>query len=665
MRMNFARVVPRGEGRSTCSSRMDERGAKPKRTSAGVQARAQPAFLRADDLPELAGFSDVARRGLTGLHGQLRANLIPPIWRELRIYDRSKLRADFVAGLTVAVLTIPQAVGFALVAGLPVQAVIITTIVGAALCACFSSSRHLVFGPTNTISIILAGALLALPDVPLAPIEKVMILGFLIGCIQLAAGLLRIGQLTQFVSRTVIVAYTTAVAVLIGASQLGSLLGVDRGNDFSLPGTVTHLVASLATLDFNYATACVGLASLVFLVALRRWRPRWPDGLLLLLVATTACATLPVERFGISLLGSLGDVAVKPPFFVGLPLNVEALKLIPRVSSAAIAIAVLGMLEAVSIAKNLASRSGQQIDPNQELIGMGLGNLGATAFGALPGSASFLRSAANLQAGGRTQLAAVCSALALAGVLAILPLLNFAPVAALAAYLITIAARLFNRQHISIVRRATRADAAVFWITLLSALFLQLDTAIYVGVGISLVLFLQKAAAPALVEYAFNEAGHLAELPDRNRRNNPQVSIVHVEGDLFFGAADLFQEEVRKISHDPRIRVVILRLKNARHLDASTVLSLLQLHSSLTSTGRHLLLSGVGPDVFRVLANSGALRTLGPENSFPIEENPTLSTRNALQRAKSLLAGAEADVRLFYPRPAPDAPGSTPAPARP
>lgn len=658
--MNNTRMVRRVPSREIANAAMEpvgptitsDQGDPEARSSISPKPRTRlrPAspFFPTDDIPELEGFSDAARRGLRGVRAQLRANLIPPIWRELRNYDRQKLRADFVAGLTVAVLTLPQAVGFAIIAGLPVQAVLVTTIIGASVCACFSSSRHLIFGPTNTISIILAGAVLMLSDVPLTPLEKVMILGFLIGCIQLTAGLLRIGQLTQFVSRTVIIAYTTAVAVLIASSQLGNLLGVSRGGDLSLPGTVTHLLTSLATLNFNYASACVGLGSVTFLVTIRRWRPHWPDGLLLLVLATTLSALLPAGRFGLTVLGNLGDVAVQAPLFVGLPLNLEALKLVPRVSSAAIAIAVLGMLEAVSIAKNLATRSGQQIDANQELIGMGLGNLAATAFGAMPGSASFLRSATNLQAGGRTQLAAIYSAIALIGVLVIVPLLNFAPVAALAAYLIVIAARLFNRQQISIARRSTRADAAVFWVTLISALFLQLDTAIYVGVGISLILFLQKAATPVLVEYAFNDAGHLAELPDRKRRNNPQVSIVHVEGDLFFGAADLLQDEVRKISQDPQTRVVILRLKNARHLDASTVLSLLQLHTFLHSGGRHLLLSGVGPEVYRILSDSGALPIIGTENLFPSEENPTLSTKHALQRAKQLLDGASADVRLFY-----------------
>lgn len=611
-------------------------------------------FFRRAHLQELNDLTEVAEEGLTGIGAQVRANLIPPLLRELPRYDPDKLRADIVAGMTVAVITIPQAIGFSLLVGLPVHAVLATAIIGALVCAFFSSSHHLVFGPTNTISIILAGTLLTLGDVPLTPLEKVLVMGFLIGLIQLAAGLTKSGQLTHFVSRTVIIAYTTAVGILISVGQIGNLLGIDRGPEVSLPGTVRHLLTSFVTFNFNYLTAGVGVGCFVLLLLLRRWRPRWPDGLLILVLSGTAGVFFHLHGFEIKLVRDLGDISGQMPLFVGFPLNAEGLGLIPRVTSAAFAIALLGMLEAVSIAKSLAAKSGQRVDPDQELIGMGLGNLAATAFGAMPGSASFLRSAANLQSGGRTQFAIIISSLSvLVIVLLITPLLNFIPVAAVAAYLISIALRLFNRDQISVARRATRADAAVFWITLVAALFLQLDTAIYVGIGVSLVLFLQKASAPALMEHAFNEQGQLAEIETPTERNNPQISIIHVEGDLFFGAADIFQDGVRRLAEDHNIKIFILRMKNARHLDATTAMALSQLLDYLHLQGRHLLISGVHGDVLWVLKRSGLIAKIGLENIFPAEENPTLATKHALQRAQQLLPNLKPDVRIFYHKPQP------------
>jgi sulfate permease, SulP family len=608
-------------------------------------------FFKSAQIDEIGELTEVAGERITGIGGQIRANLIPPIWRELPRYTQAKFRADFVAGATVALIAIPQAVGFAVIVGLPMPAVLATAIIGAIACACFSSSHHLVFGPTNTISIFMAAAVIGMADVPLSPLEKVLLIGFLMGCVQLVAGLAKLGQATQFISRTVIIAYTTAVAVLIAAGQVSNLLGIPSAPDVSLPGTIRHVTVNI--LNVNPLTAAVGVASLLLLLALGRWRPVWPGGLMVLCFAGVISLLGDLSLHGVRLVRDLGDVTGKMPLFVGLPLNLEGLQLIPRITGPGIAVALIGMLEAVSIAKSLAARSGQRIDPNQELIGMGMGNLAAAAFGAMPGSASFLRSAANLQSGGRTQIATIISSgFILVLVLLLSPLLAFIPIAALAAYLITIALRLFNPSEITIARRSTRADAAVFWVTLAAALFLNLDTAIYTGIGFSLALFLQKASAPTLVEHAFDDHGQLAQIDAPAERNHPQVSIVHVEGDLFFGAADLFLDGVRRLAEDPNIRVFILRMKNARHLDATTVLALGQLLDFLHGQDRHLLISGAPGGVAAVLKRSGLAQRIGFANIFPAQENPTMATRKALERAQALI-GTKPDLRVFYQHPVP------------
>jgi SulP family sulfate permease len=601
---------------------------------------------------ELNDLTDLAEQRFTSVRDKLRANLIPPLFKSLRNYDRALLRADLWAGLTIAAVAIPQCIAFALLIGVPVPAVVASAIVGTVLCSLFCSSRHLVVGPTNTISIILASALLTLAAEPLAPLQKVLLIGFLMGAIQLAAGLSGLGKITQFVSRSVIVGYTTAVGILIAVGQLGSLLGVDRAPDVSLPGTLRHLITSFFTLNLNQVTAITGLAALFLILTLRRWRPRWPDGLPVLLLAGTASYIFNLQNYGVAVVGDLGAISGGIPLFSGFPLNADTARLIPEITSIAVAAAILGMLESVTVAKSLAAKTGQPIDPNQELIGMGVGNLVGSGFGATPGSASFLRSAANLQSGGRTQWSVVASGVfVLLIVVAISPVLAYIPIAAIAAYLVVIAVRLFQPSQIFLVRHSTSADAAVFWISLIAALFLKLDTAIFVGIGVSLVFFLQKASAPALTEHAFNDVGQLAEIDSPAERNNAQISIVHVEGDLFFGAADIFQDGVRRLAADPNIRVFILRMKNARHLDATTVMALDQLHDYLKSENRHLLISGVHGDVALVLKRSGLAARIGLENMFPAEENPTLATKKALQRAQQLLPNQKPNVRIFYSKP--------------
>ena len=601
---------------------------------------------------ELNDLTDLAEQRFTSVRDKLRANLIPPLFKSLRNYDRALLRADLWAGLTIAAVAIPQCIAFALLIGVPVPAVVASAIVGTVLCSLFCSSRHLVVGPTNTISIILASALLTLAAEPLAPLQKVLLIGFLMGAIQLAAGLSGLGKITQFVSRSVIVGYTTAVGILIAVGQLGSLLGIARAPDVSLPGTLRHLITSFFTLNLNQVTAITGLVALFLILTLRRWRPRWPDGLPVLLLAGTASYIFNLQNYGVAVVGDLGAISGGIPLFSGFPLNADTARLIPEITSIAVAAAILGMLESVTVAKSLAAKTGQPIDPNQELIGMGVGNLVGSGFGATPGSASFLRSAANLQSGGRTQWSIVASGVfVLLIVVAISPVLAYIPNAAIAAYLVVIAVRLFQPSQIFLVRHSTSADSAVFWISLIAALFLKLDTAIFVGIGVSLVFFLQKASAPALTEHAFNDVGQLAEIDSPAERNNAQISIVHVEGDLFFGAADIFQDGVRRLAADPNIRVFILRMKNARHLDATTVMALDQLHDYLKSESRHLLISGVHGDVALVLKRSGLAARIGLENMFPAEENPTLATKKALQRAQQLLPNQKPAVRIFYSKP--------------
>ncbi|MCX6936996.1 MAG: SulP family inorganic anion transporter [Verrucomicrobia bacterium] len=583
-----------------------------------------------------------------------RLDPIPPVFRELRSYDRFKLRADLLAGATVALVSIPQAVGFALIAGLPPEMVIMSVVVGGFLAALFTTSHHVVFGPTNSISLLIASAIATLPTVGLAAPQLVLVLALLIGVFQIVAGFAKLGKLTQFVSRSVIIGYGTAIGILLAVGQLPNFFGAEttRGNLFrSLEGMVQHLVS----MEVNIYAVAIGVVTLLLFHFLERFS-RWvPAELLGLVLVSLFTRWVGLDSLGVRTIAGEGALAGSLPSFGGMPFGAESMAAVPALMGTALAIAILGMLEAISIGKTLAARSGQPFNPNQELMAMGAANLGCSAFGAMPGSASFARSGANLQSGARTQVAALSSSLMVLGALYfVAPLINFLPIPALAAHLMRIGLKMINREQLRIAWRATRSDAIVLVATMLSAFLFKLDAAIYVGLGLSLALFLKKASAPSLVEYGFNEQGQLAQLEPSADRGPSTISIVHVEGELFFGAADLFQDEVRLRAEAEDIRVVILRMKNARHLDATSVMSLLQLHESLTKAKRHLLISGINPDVEAVLRRSGAWETLGTENIFPAEANLTMSTKRALQRAKRLLAQdgstGKAEVRVYYDR---------------
>ncbi|MFA5057646.1 MAG: SulP family inorganic anion transporter, partial [Opitutaceae bacterium] len=467
------------------------------------------------------------------------------------------------------------------------------------------------------------------------------------------AGLLNFGEVTKFISRSVVIGYSTGIGVLLIASQLHNLLGfrVELGQSFLL--NLWQAAALLLEQKISLWALGIGLVTLLIFEGVRRLRPNWPEALIGLTIMGGAAkaAALFHPRLPFALVQDEGALSAVLPSFAGLHWGQTEMQALPWLASTAVAISILGMLEAVSITKGLAARSGQKIEPNQELAGMGVANIACGLFGAVPGSSSFARSAVNFQSGAVTQLSSMLSSVVVLGVLLfVTPVFDYIPVAALAAHLIRVGVKMINGHQIRVACRSTRSDAAVFAVTLGACLLLKLDTAIYVGIGVALALALQKTSTPLLVEYTFNESGNLAELTDPARRPHPSISIIHVEGELFFGAADLFQEQVRYVAEDDNIRVFVLRMKNARHLDASAVMALENLHDYLQKTGRHLLISGVNAEVERVVRNSGLLKLIGSENVFPAESNPTISTKRALVRATQLLRTRRADVRLFYGR---------------
>ncbi|HTX67271.1 MAG TPA: SulP family inorganic anion transporter [Opitutaceae bacterium] len=599
-----------------------------------------------------------------------------PFLGEFRHYSWDKLRHDLIAGATLTLVSVPQAIGFALILGLPPMTVIMSVVVGGFFSALFFSSHYHVFGPTTSVCLITAATVAANASLGLHPLALAAYLAFLIGVVQFLAGLLNFGEVTKFISRSVVISYTSAIGVLLIASQLPNLLGfhVPAGQGFVT--VLLEVVDAVRAVHLSGWAIGIGLLTLAIFEGIKRWRESWPEaliGLAILGIAARIFAEVVARWhvFGLHATPFLmvqdeGALAAAIPTLEWLPPFSIQFQLLPHIASTVIAIAIIGMLEATAITKSLAAKSGQHLEPNQELLGMGAGNIAAGLFGVTPASSSFTRSAVNYQSGAASQLSSMLSSVVVLLILFFLtPVFNYIPVAALAAHLMRVGYKLINRSQIRVALRSTRSDAVVFAVTLGSALFLKLETAIYVGIGTALVLFLQKTSAPSLVEYAFNESGQLGEVSDPSKRSNPQISIIHVEGELFFGAADLFQEQVRRLAEDANTRVFILRMKNARHLDASTVMALENLHDYLRRNDRHLIFSGCNAEVMRVMRNSGLLAQLGPENVFPAEVNLTMSTKRALQRATELLHTRRADVRLFYNRKPESAAESGPSPAGP
>ena len=532
-------------------------------------------------------------------------NLVPFVaW--LRHYSPRHLRADLLAGLTVAVVALPQSMAYALIAGLPVQYGLYASIVPTILGSLWGSSAHLVTGPTTAVSLVVFSTLSDLaPAGSGAYLELAFFLALMIGVLQIIMGLARLGNLLNFVSHAVLLGFTAGAAVLIAFKQLPGLLGipVEKGS---------HLLLALFTLvsrlhQTHAATLLLGLLTIAVILAIKKWRPRWPGTLLAMVLVGGVVALFDLDAGGVKVVGAIPGSL--PPFHVpALETITQAGKLAPG----ALAIAILGLVEAVSIAKSIADQTRQRLNVNREFMAQGLANVGAAFFSGYPGSGSFTRSAVNFRAGGRTPVSAVVSALAIALVaLTAGPLAAKLPLAALAGVLIVVAYDLIRVRDIARTIRTTRSDAAVLVVTFLSTVLLNIEFAIYIGILLSIGLHLARTAHPRIDVMVPDKGTAKLKVAD-HEDTCCQMEIVQVDGSLFFGSAAFVLDDLqRRLRQHPDIANLLMRMHHVNTMDASGVHVLEIALEEIQRRGGGLYFAGVHHQVFLTLKNSGLLRDAG------------------------------------------------------
>ena len=582
-------------------------------------------------------------RAARGLLLESSLELLPArrVWRH---YSWSKLHHDMAAGLNVALLAVAQGLAFAAMAGVPISHGLTCAAIASLVGPLLSSSRHTILGPTNATAFLVFSGLSFLPASERDDMLPVLI--FLAGTLLVIAAYCRLADLLQYVSRSVIVGYLAGCALLIIANQLAPALGVSpAAGATTFAGLIAGLIASLPSVQWP-ALALSALTLGTHLLLRRRW-PRLPTFALALAVGALAGAGLKALDLPVDTLPAFTTRDLVP----AIP-NLSDPAVWSRLSplvGLAFAIAFVSALEGTMMAKSLASRTGDRVDLNQEILSVGAANLATSFLSGLPASGSLTRSSLNYASGAVSQASSLVAGLLCAtAAIGLGSAVGHLPRAALATLVIGVATTLVNHRQLRLCLRATRSDAATLIVTLLAPLLLPLHVAIFVGVGLSIMLYLRKAARPELVEYAFTQQGELAAAGTAAPRQHPAISIVHVEGELFFGAAELFRTQIQRLASDTRLRVIILRMRNARHLDATSVMALEELVHFMQAKNRFLLLSGISKDVYRVLKNAGMIEVLGRENVFPGSgKNPNLATRNALQRAQTLLGTREADIQIM------------------
>jgi SulP family sulfate permease len=557
---------------------------------------------------------------IDSFHAHLTPGLarVLPFLRWWPRVNRVTLRADAIAGAIGAVVVLPQGVAFATIAGMPPEYGLYAAIVPAIVAALFGSSWHLVSGPTTAISIVIYSTMstLAEPGTP-AYVDLVLLATFLTGVFQLAMGLGRLGVLVNFISHTVVVGFTAGAGLLIIASQIQHFFGIPMERGMSFAESIEAFFMNIHAA--NVHVTAVAAVTLVVGIAMRLRYPRFPY-MIAAMIAGSVFA-LALELLGLVGASQIPTVTALPaalPQFSAPPFSLEALR---KTASIAVAITMLGLTEAVSIGRALALRSEQRIDGNQEFIGQGLSNIIGSFFSAYASSGSFNRSGLNYEAGAKTPLASIFAGVMLVLILfAVAPLARYLPIPAMAAILFLVASGLIDIRAMRTILRTSRSETAVLVVTLVATLTAQLEFAIYVGVLLSLMLYLSRTARPRIVDVKPDpgEHGYLfttrSGLPDC-----PQLKIVRINGSIFFGAVDHVQGVLQSVDADtPSQKHLLIDATGVNFIDVAGAEMLAGEAKRRRRLGGGLYLYRVNEEVMKLLTRGGYLDDIGKDNIFPM-----------------------------------------------
>lgn len=539
--------------------------------------------------------------------------------RLLRAYPRAALQADVLAGVTVGLVLVPQALAFSLLAGLPPAMGLYAAFVAAVVGALWGSSSHLHSGPTNTASILTLSVLAPLFAVGSPEfIAAAGLVAVLAGAIRLLMGLARLGVLVNFVSDSVAVGFTAGAGILIISNQVGPILRVPIAATEGVLGTVAAAARQIDEAHWPSVALGLGTAALIAL-----W-PRVTKAVPAVLVGVVAGGLVAwgfaLEARGVRV---LGELPVGLPPVASLPLL--DLELIGQLANGALAIAIIGLVEAVAIARAVAGYSRQRLDSNQEFVGQGLANIAAGILSGYPTSGSFNRSALSYQSGARTAMGSVFSGLfVLVATFALGPLVAGIPRPVLAGALAVTAWSMVDIRGMLRIWRGARGDALIMLITFTATLLLPLQFAILIGVLMSLGYYLLRTSAPRVVAVLPDEGfKHWAPHPERPQC--PQLAVVDILGDLYFGAVNHVEEAIYDIlAATPGQRFMLLRMHSVQHCDISGIRMLESVRRVLSDRGGDLYLTRVREPVLHRMRQAGLYKQLGPAHF--LDEDAAIDT---------------------------------------
>ena len=532
-----------------------------------------------------------------------------------RLTTIETIKADFFAGLTGAIIVLPQSVAFATIAGMPPEYGLYTAMVIPIVAALFGSSFHLVSGPTTAISIVVFAAVSKYAEPGSAEfVSLALTLTFLAGVYQLVFGLAKFGMLVNFVSHNVVIGFTAGAALLIASSQIPYIVGIDipRGEDFL--NTWFDIYTGVG--EFNIYLLIVGLGTLVTAIVVKILKPKFPN----LLIGMLVGGLLAFYLGGFT--DSIKTVGAMPAYFPPLSTPDFTLNSLKALAPEAFAIALLGLIEASSIGRSIATKSNQRINANQEFIGQGASNIVGSFFSSYASSGSFTRSGVNFESGARTPLSAILAALFLmAIVFLVAPLISYLPLAAMAGVILLVAYNLIDFKNIKKTFTYSKSESVIFTATFLATLLFELEFAIYLGVLLSLMLFIAKTSTPDVHTLAFGTPPGEGDRRLQSIRKAPlvqcpQLKIIRIDMSIYFGSINHIQKQISQIVDNQRIYHILIVASGVNFIDLAGIEALLIENKRLKALNGSLYFVAVKSTAFEFMEKVNFVNEIGRDNFF-------------------------------------------------
>lgn len=558
-------------------------------------------------------------------------------------YGTDSLQSDLFSGLSVASIALPQNMAYALIAGVNPVYGLYTSIVSMIIATFVGDSDYMVVGPTNLMSMAIASNLSSVSSGGFSYLQIVILLTFMVGVFQLLFGLLRLGNLVNYISKPVITGLTAGAAILISVGQLENFLGLSLGRSSNLFAEIYLIGQNINGL--NFLALAMGLGTIVMIIWFEKIKPELPSYLISIVVSAILVYSLGLSN-GLSI---VGNVPASLPEFSLVNLDFGLGR---RIFTKSLSVAIIGLIQCLAIVKSLEDKTGQEVNINREFMGQGIINIGTSFFSGFTISGSFTNSYANYQTGNETRLSQFFTALSIILFLLVFnSLIRNIPISSLSGLVIFVAYRMIDLDEIKEIFRAKRSDALIFLVTFITTLAApRLEYAVYLGVLISLLVVIRQSSRVDIYHMIYDRnAKNKLHRKEPDERENEDYKIIDLSGDLDFSASDNLKEEFNKIYEDDG--TFIIRMRNIERIDLTSLKELDKFIDRVKESEGKVILTGISKELYEDLKQLNIKEKIGESNIYESKDQMLSSTIRAVETEEEFENTERYDERDWKPLP--------------